>query len=101
MAKTSSIVKNERRKLMVVRYQERRASLKGIASDLQTSNQERAFARVKLAKLPKNSHPNRVRNRCSITGRPRGYIRYFGLSRLAFRELALKGLLPGVRKASL
>jgi small subunit ribosomal protein S14 len=101
MAKTSAIVKNERRKRMAERYAERRENLKAVASNLHLANEERAEARRRLAKLPKNSHPNRITNRCAVSGRPRGYIRYFGLSRIAFRDLALKGLLPGVRKASL
>ncbi len=100
MAKTSAIARNERRKRMSVRYAQRRENLKNIASDLKLTNEERADARRRLAKLPRNSHPNRITNRCAVSGRPRGYIRYFGLSRIAFRDLALKGLLPGVRKAS-
>ncbi|CAI7989688.1 30S ribosomal protein S14, partial [Geodia barretti] len=88
VAKESSKAKNERRKLTVARYSGRRAELRAIAQD------------DELALLPRDANPNRVRNRDLQTGRPRGYIRHFGLSRITFREMALKGLLPGVRKAS-
>lgn len=100
MAKKSSIEKNERRKRMVAKYAERRAELKSIAENLNLPVEERMQARQKLASLPLNSSPIRVRNRCEITGRPRGYLRFFGLSRIAVRDLALKGQLPGVRKGN-
>lgn len=100
MAKESSIAKNERRKRVVAKYAERRAELRAIAQDMSRSQEERAQAREDLALLPRDANPNRVRNRDLTTGRPRGYIRHFGLSRITFREMALKGLLPGVRKAS-
>ncbi len=100
MAKKSSIEKNERRKRLVAKYAEERAELKSIAEDLSRSVEQRMEARQKLASLPLNSSPIRVRNRCEITGRPRGYLRFFGLSRIAVRELALKGQLPGVRKGN-
>lgn len=100
MAKKSSIEKNERRKRMVAKYAKERAELKSIAQNLNKPIEERMQARQQLAMLPLNSSPNRVRNRCEITGRPRGYMRFFGLSRIAMRELALKGQLPGVRKGN-
>ena len=100
MAKKSSIEKNERRKRMVAKYAEQRAELKSIAENLGRPMEERMQARQQLAMLPLNSSPNRVRNRCQITGRPRGYLRFFGLSRIAMRDLALKGQLPGVRKGN-
>ena len=100
MAKESSIAKNERRKRVVAKYAERRAELRAIAQDMNRPQEERAQAREDLALLPRDANPNRVRNRDLTTGRPRGYIRHFGLSRITFREMALKGLLPGVRKAS-
>lgn len=100
MAKESSIAKNERRKRVVAKYAERRAALRAIAQDMNRPQEERAQAREDLALLPRDANPNRVRNRDLTTGRPRGYIRHFGLSRITFREMALKGLLPGVRKAS-
>ena len=100
MAKKSSIEKNERRKRMVAKYAAERTELKTIAEDLSRSVEQRMQARQKLASLPLNSSPVRIRNRCEITGRPRGYMRFFGLSRIAMRELALKGQLPGVRKGN-
>ncbi len=101
MAKKSSIVKNDRRRRTVTKYAEQRAALLAEARDLSKPLRDRFEARQKLALLPPDANPNRIRNRDGATGRPRGYIRYFGLSRISFREMALDGLLPGVRKASL
>ncbi|CAI8011849.1 30S ribosomal protein S14 [Geodia barretti] len=101
MAKTSLVVKNERRKRIVAQYAAERAALLAEARDMSRSARERFEARQKLALLPHDANPNRIRNRDGATGRPRGYIRHFGLSRISFREMALDGLLPGVRKASL
>ena len=100
MAKKSAIEKNERRKRMVAKYAQQRSELKAIASDLSRPIEARMEARQAMAKLPLNSSPIRVRNRCEITGRPRGYVRFFGLSRIALRDLALTGQLPGVRKGN-
>tara|TARA_B100000945_G_C20392963_1_gene603289 strand:- start:808 stop:1113 length:306 start_codon:yes stop_codon:yes gene_type:complete len=100
MAKKSKVVKNLKRKELVQRYAERRATLKNIIKDVNSSVEDRINARIKLAKLPLDSNPNRVRNRCNLTGRPRAYYRKFGLSRIAFREMALKGYIPGISKAS-
>ena len=100
MAKKSSVEKNNKRILMTEQYKARRAELKKATVDLSLSLQERMQAQAKLTKLPKNSTAIRIRNRCSQTGRARGYMRFFGLSRIVFRELASAGLLPGVRKAS-
>lgn len=100
MAKTSSIEKNERRKKTVAKFAAQRAELKAILSNPQTTDEAFFDAQRKLAKLPRNASPIRVRNRCLITGRPRGYIGRFGLSRLTFRELALSGKIPGVTKSS-
>ena len=100
MAKKSAIVKNERRKRLVEKYSRKRAEFKSIAEDQSVAVEQRMEARQKLALLPLNSSPIRVRNRCEITGRPRGYLGYFGLSRIAVRDLALKGQLPGVRKGN-
>jgi small subunit ribosomal protein S14 len=100
MAKKSSIEKNDRRKRLVAKYAQKRSELKSIAEDLTVAVEQRMEARQKLAMLPLNSSPVRVRNRCEITGRPRGYLRFFGLSRIAVRDLALKGQLPGVRKGN-
>jgi small subunit ribosomal protein S14 len=100
MAKLSMINKNERRKALVVKYAGKYAVLKAIANDESRSDEERFNARLKLAKLPRNANPTRVRNRCELTGRPRAYYRKFKLSRVMLRELANKGLIPGVTKSS-
>lgn len=100
MAKKSSIEKNERRKRMAAKYAAERTELKSIAEDLARPMDQRMQARQALAMLPLNSSPVRIRNRCEITGRPRGYMGFFGLSRIAMRDLALKGQLPGVRKGN-
>ena len=100
MAKTSSIEKNKRRMRLAKRYAGRRSKLRDIARDKNVSMEERFAATLKLAELPRNSSPTRVRNRCEITGRPRAVYRKFKLSRLALRELASSGALPGVVKSS-
>jgi len=100
MAKTSKVVKNEERKQIVARYAEKRAALKKTIVSTTASEDEKAEAAAKLRKLPRDSSATRIRNRCSMTGRPRAFIRQFGLSRVTFREMALQGLIPGVRKAS-
>ena len=100
MAKTSKIVKNEERKAIVARYAEKRAALRAVIDSVTTSDAEKQEAYNKLRKLPRDSSKTRIRNRCSMTGRPRAYLRQFGLSRITFREMALQGLIPGVRKAS-
>ena len=100
MAKTSSVEKNNRRAKLVKQYASRRAKLKEMAVDDKLSPEDRFGARLKLAKLPRNSSPTRIRNRCEITGRPRAVYRKFKLSRLALLELASSGALPGVVKSS-
>ena len=100
MAKQSVFAKNEKRKKTVAKYAKKRNRLLEIAKDPKASYEDQLEARQELAKLPLNANPNRVRNRCEVTGRPRAYLRHFGLSRITFREMALKGMLPGVRKAS-
>ncbi len=100
MAKTSKVVKNEERKEIVARYAERRAALKETIRNPQTSDADREKAFEQLRKLPRDSSRTRIRNRCAMTGRPRAYLRQFGLSRVTFREMALQGLIPGVKKAS-
>jgi len=100
MAKQSAIQKNKRREKLVNRYAAKRAELKAIASDTSRQPQERFAARMKLAKLPRNSSRTRLRNRCEITGRPRAYYRKFRMSRLALRELGSNGLIPGLVKSS-
>ena len=100
MAKLSSINKNERRKKLVKQYAEKFAKLKAIADDESLDDTERLMARLKMAELPRNANPTRVRNRCSTTGRPRGYYRKFGLNRIELRDLGNKGLIPGLTKSS-
>jgi small subunit ribosomal protein S14 len=100
MAKKSAIEKNKRRKRMVAQSSARRNGLKAVANDQSLPQEERFAARLKLAKLPRNASKVRLRNRCEITGRPRGYYRKFGMSRIALRELASTGQVPGVVKSS-
>jgi|TARA_B110000263_G_scaffold249232_2_gene266222 small subunit ribosomal protein S14 len=100
VAKKSSIEKNERRKRLVEKYSEKRQQLQAVIKNPNSSQEAILEAKNVMLKLPRNSNPVRVRNRCQITGRPHGYIRYFGLSRIAFREMAHAGELPGVKKAS-
>ena len=100
MAKKSSIEKNNRRKRMAKTYSGRRARLKAVARDKNRPMEERFAASLKLAELPRNSSVTRVRNRCELTGRPRGYSRKHKLSRIALRELGSKGLIPGLVKSS-
>ena len=100
MAKKSAIEKNERRRQLVQRYAAKRAALKKIANDDSFPPEERFAARLKLAKLPRNSSPSRIRNRCSLSGRPRGFYRKFKLSRIAVRDLASNGRIPGMVKSS-
>ncbi|MCD2322659.1 30S ribosomal protein S14 [Sphingomonas sp. IC-56] len=100
MAKLSSVNKNERRKQLVKKYAGKYAKLKAIANDESVDETERLIARLKMAEIPRNGNPGRVRNRCEITGRPRAYYRKFRLARVMFRDLANKGLIPGVTKSS-
>jgi small subunit ribosomal protein S14 len=99
MAKTSKIVKNEKRKVLSAKHRTKRRELQKIVKHPNTSEDDRAAAYAALRKLPRDSSPIRIRNRCQMSGRARGYEGYFGLSRIALREMALNGLLPGVRKA--
>ena len=100
MAKKSAIEKNQRRERLVLRYAEKRRQLKTIAADTSRPPEERFAARLKLAKLPRNGSATRVRNRCLLTGRPRGYYRKFRMSRIAVRDLASAGQIPGMMKSS-
>ncbi|MBI1341126.1 30S ribosomal protein S14 [bacterium] len=100
MAKKSSIEKNKHRQKLVDRYAEKRAMLKERALDEALPLEERFEARLALAKLPRNSAPSRVRNRCEITGRPRGYYRKLKMSRIALREYGSQGMVPGMVKSS-
>ena len=100
MAKTSSIEKNNRRKKLAKQYGAKRTKLKAITMDQSASMEERFAAALKLAELPRNSAPNRVRNRCEFSGRPRAYYRKVKLSRIALRELGNFGQIPGLVKSS-
>ena len=94
------IEREKRRQKLVDAYAETRSKYRSISTDIHLTPEERFAARQELAKLPRNSAKIRLRNRCAVTGRPRGYMRFFGLSRITFRDLALKGELPGIRKGS-
>ena len=100
MAKTSSVEKNNRRRRLAKQFAGKRARLKAAARNKELQMEERFAAQLKLAKLPRNSAPTRVRNRCEVTGRPRAYYRKVKMSRLALRELANQGLIPGMVKSS-
>lgn len=100
MAKKSSVEKQKRRERTVKLKWEKREELRNKASDIHASEEERHDARIALNKLPRDANPIRLRNRCALTGRARGFMRKFKLSRLSFREMALMGLIPGVTKSS-
>ena len=100
MAKLSSVNKNERRKKLTAKYAAKYAKLKAQAKDQSLDETERLIARLKMAEVPRNGNPTRIRNRCELTGRSRAYYRKFRLSRIMLRELANKGLIPGVIKSS-
>lgn len=100
MAKTSKIAANERRRQVVARYAERRAQLKDTIRSPASTPQEKAAAVSALQAMPRDSSPTRIRNRDAVDGRPRGYLRAFGLSRIRLREMAHRGELPGVSKSS-
>ncbi|MEN9539100.1 MAG: hypothetical protein RLZZ126_1335 [Pseudomonadota bacterium] len=100
MAKVALIQRELKRDKLVAKYAQKYAELKAIASDAKKSDEERAVARLGLQKLPRNANPTRQRNRCSITGRPRGTFQHFGLGRAKIREMAFAGEIPGITKAS-
>jgi small subunit ribosomal protein S14 len=100
MAKTSKLARNAQRQELVTRYADRRKALQAIIRNPKSSPESVADAYEKLRKLPRDSSATRIRNRCSMSGRPRAFIRQFGLSRIALRDMALQGLIRGVRKAS-
>ena len=100
MAKKSAVERNEKRRRLVEKYAARRAELKAMAKDPNLSKEERFAARIKLAAIPRNSARNRIRNRCEVTGRPRGYYRKLRMSRIALRELSSSGVIPGMVKSS-
>ena len=100
MAKLSLINRDIKRVKLAEKYAAKRAELKAIIDDFSKSDEERYEARLKLQQLPRNANPTRQRNRCAITGRPRGVFRKFGLARNKLRDLARKGEIPGVTKGS-
>ena len=100
MAKLSLIQREKKREQLVAKFAKKHAELTAIANDAKRSDEERYAARLELQKLPRNAYPTRLRNRCEMTGRPRGTFRQFGLGRNKIRELAFKGDIPGVVKAS-
>jgi len=100
MAKKGKLEKNERRARLVEKYAARRKELKAVVSDPAATPDEKRQAMAALQRLPRDSAAVRYRNRCQMSGRPRGFLRKFGLSRIAFRDMSLHGLIPGVRKSS-
>jgi len=100
MAKTAVINRNEKRRKTVKRFMVKRTALLAIINDFKQPEDERMEARMQLQKLPRNASPTRVRNRCTLTGRPRGVYRKFGLGRNKLREIAMRGEIPGMTKAS-
>ncbi len=100
MAKRSMIVRDEKRKALVAKYAKRRSELKAMIYDMKVGDEERYQAQIQLQKLPRDSSRSRIRNRCGLTGRPRGYYRKFGLGRNKLREIMMRGEAPGVVKAS-
>lgn len=100
MAKKSAVARNKKRERMVEKYSAKRAELKAVLKNPEASDEEFWKAQRELTLLPRNSAPTRLRNRCSVTGRPRAHIRKYGLSRITFRELASNGQIPGVTKSS-
>ncbi|TFG94250.1 MAG: 30S ribosomal protein S14 [Myxococcales bacterium] len=100
MAKTSQILRERKRKALIQKHSAKRAELRKKLNDRNVSVEEKLQVQEQFAKLPRNSCPTRLKRRCGITGRPRANYRKFGISRIALRELALRGQLPGVRKAS-
>jgi small subunit ribosomal protein S14 len=100
MAKTSTLQKNDRRKALAAKFAPRRAELKRILETVAATPEAKDAARLELAQMPRNSNPNRVRNRCSFTGRSRAVYRRFGICRVVLRDLAHEGKIPGMRKSS-
>jgi small subunit ribosomal protein S14 len=100
MAKLSLIQRQEKREKLVAKYAKKYAELQEISRDAKRTDEERYAARLELQRLPRNAYPTRLRNRCELTGRPRGTFRKFGLARSKIRDLAFKGDIPGVVKAS-
>ena len=100
MAKQSMKARDVKRAKLVAKYAAKRAELKATIKDVNTSDEDRWAAVLKLQELPRDSSPSRQRNRCNVTGRPHGYLRKFGMSRIKVREACMRGEIPGLRKAS-
>ncbi len=100
MAKKSMIAKNKQRAVLIERYRERRTELLSVIKDPEASLESKRDAYKAIAKMPRDASPTRYRNRCGVSGRPRAYLRQFGMSRIAVRDLAHRGELPGVKKSS-
>jgi len=100
MSKLSLINRQEKREKLVAKYAKRRTALQSVIDNQKVSDEDRYAARLKLQELPRNANPTRLRNRCALTGRPRGYFRKFGLGRNKLREYAMRGEIPGIVKAS-
>ena len=100
MAKTAVINRNEKRRKTVKKFGAKRAALLAIINDFKQPEDERMAARMQLQQLPRNASPTRIRNRCKLTGRPRGVYRKFGLGRNKLRDIAMRGEIPGMTKAS-
>ena len=100
MAKLSLINRDQKRRALVKKYAKKRAALVAIIDDAKASDETRYAARLKLQQLPRNANPTRLRSRCALTGRPRGFFRKFGLGRSKLREFAMRGEMPGIVKAS-
>jgi small subunit ribosomal protein S14 len=100
MAKLALINRDQKRRALVKKYSKKRAALEAIIGDSKASDEVRFEARLKLQQLPRNANPTRLRSRCAMTGRPRGFFRKFGLSRSKLREFAMRGEIPGIVKAS-
>jgi small subunit ribosomal protein S14 len=100
MAKLSLINRDQKRRVLVKKYTRKRDALNAIINNTKLSDEDRYAARLKLQQLPRNANPTRLRNRCALTGRPRGFFRKFGLGRNKLREYAMRGEIPGIVKAS-
>ena len=100
MAKLSLINRDQKRRALVKKYAKKRAALVAVIDDAKASDETRFAARLKLQQLPRNANPTRLRSRCAMTGRPRGFFRKFGLGRSKLREFAMRGEIPGIVKAS-
>jgi len=100
MAKKSKLAKNDKRRVLIQRHAGRRAELRGVINDPNATLDEKQEAYTRLGKMPRDGSRVRLVNRCGVTGRPRAYMRKFGVSRIVFRELANQGMLPGVKKSS-